>query len=82
MTEPTEVRQSDDERIITLEAQNKALRGLEAMLMEAVERIEAGDLYQRMCCDGHMCGCQGSTNADHFLHFARKALQALGGDHG
>lgn len=55
---------------------------LEALLREAVERIEAGDLDQRMCCGGHMCGCQGSTNADHFLHFAREALQSLGGDHG
>jgi hypothetical protein len=68
--------QSDAEKIATLEAQNKTLRGVEAMLMEAVERIEAGDLDQRTCCDGHMCGCQGSTNADQFLHFARQILAA------
>ena len=47
---------------------------LEAHLTEAIERVEKGDLDDRMCCDGHMCGCQGSTNADQFLHFARAAL--------
>lgn len=43
-------------------------------LAEAVERVEAGDLDQRMCCDGYMCGCMGSTYADQFLHYARAAL--------
>lgn len=55
----------------------QAARGMEAMLMEAIERVEAGDLYRRMCCDGHMCGCQGSTNADQFLHYANEKLTAF-----
>jgi hypothetical protein len=55
----------------------EAARGMEAMLMEAIERVEGRDLDQRMCCDGQMCGCRGSTNADHFLHFANQYLTAF-----
>lgn len=61
--------------IATLEQQAAEIARLRALLTEAVERVEAGDLDQRMCCDGHMCGCQGSTNADQFLHYARQALK-------
>ena len=64
--------------IARLRAEVERLNGralvLEAHLTEAIERVEKGDLDDRMCCDGHMCGCQGSTNADQFLHFARAAL--------
>jgi len=49
---------------------------LEAHLTEAIERVEAGDLDERMCCDGQMCGCYGSIKADHFLHFAKAAIEA------
>ncbi len=58
----------------TIKAQAAEIKELRAMLIEAIERVEAGDLDWLMCCDGRMCGCQGSTNADHFLHFARAAL--------
>ncbi len=62
--------------VITLiEQQAAEIARLRALLTEAVERVAAGDLDQRMCCDGHMCVCQGSTNADQFLHYARQALK-------
>ena len=56
----------------------KRVNLLEALLTEAVERVEKGDLGERMCCDGYMCGCQGSSKADEFLHFARAALNHEG----
>lgn len=58
------------------EAMVGRIRLLEAHLTEAIERIEKGDLDDRMCCDGHMCGCRGSSKADEFLHSARAALAA------
>ena len=48
---------------------------LEGALTEAIERIEKGDLDDQMCCDGHMCGCQGSTVGEQFLYFAKLALE-------
>ena len=48
---------------------------LRAYLEAAIKAIDAGDIYSQMCCDGHMCGCQGSSKADEFLHYARAALE-------
>lgn len=47
---------------------------LRAWLQNTINVIENGDLYRQQCCDGHMCGCQGSTHADEFVHYARAAL--------
>ena len=40
----------------------------------ALDAIDKGNIYDRMCCDGQMCGCRGSSNADEVLHFGRQAL--------
>ncbi|HEX7852095.1 MAG TPA: hypothetical protein VF503_00180 [Sphingobium sp.] len=40
----------------------------------ALGLILGGRLYEQQCCDGHMCGCQGSTYADEAEHFLRAAL--------
>lgn len=48
---------------------------LEGALTEAIELVEKGDLDDQMCCDGHMCGCQGSTVGEQFLYFAKLALE-------
>ena len=61
-------------------AEHRALlarvEALEGALTEAIERVEKGDLDDQMCCDGHMCGCQGSTVGEQFLYFAKLALEA------
>ena len=44
------------------------------LVAAAIERVEANDFDKRMCCDGHMCGCQASSKADEFLHYARAAI--------
>ncbi len=48
---------------------------LERALTKAIERVEKGDLDDQMCCDGHMCGCQGSTVGEQFLYFAKLSLE-------
>ena len=53
------------------------LRVATAHLENAMDAIDKGNIYQQMCCDGHMCGCQGSTHADEILHFGRASLTQI-----
>lgn len=43
-------------------------------IKDAIFAIEKGDLYESMCCDGHMCGCRGSSNAEFLVHCLRETL--------
>jgi hypothetical protein len=45
-----------------------------ASIQDAIAAIEKGDLYERMCCDGRMCGCRGSDNAEFLVHCLREML--------
>ena len=66
------------------EAEARVLKHAEAMaahLEWAHERIESGDAYDRMCCDGHMCGCQGASKGEEVVHFGREALAAYRADY-
>lgn len=60
-----------DRRLEDLEAENARLR---AALRETLATIETKNLGDRMCCDGQMCGCQGSTNGDWLEYIIRAAL--------
>ena len=66
------------DRITQLHAQIAKLQAdgdkLALVLQEAKSVIEHGRLNEQMCCSGHMCGCQGSTNADYLLHCLTQAL--------
>lgn len=56
-----------------------------ALMREAVEEVEAfavalensdfanvaSELNSQMCCDGHMCGCRGSTVGEYLAHELR-----------
>ena len=53
------------------------LRVATAFLDEAIDLIKSGKAYDQMCCSGYECGCMGSTNAEHFLHFAEPALARI-----
>jgi hypothetical protein len=46
-------------------------------LKEAIDALDGKipDLHERMCCNGHECGCQGSTNLCFFIHNLRTALK-------
>lgn len=39
-------------------------------------------LNSRMCCDGHMCGCQGVSVGEYLAYALRAFFRAKGGDHG
>lgn len=71
-------RQALDELLTFAAAALRERDGLRAHLEGALGAIDKGDLYDRMCCDGQMCGCQGSTHADQVLHFARAFLAKQG----
>ena len=59
-----------------IEALCKHAEALAEHLEWAHEGIERGDLDERMCCDGRMCGCMGASKGDEILHFGREALAA------
>lgn len=50
------------------------------VLLSAVEKGELTNvdrhLNARMCCDGHMCGCRGSTVGEYLAYELRTALTA------
>lgn len=58
-----------------IEAQEAEIARLREALGASADAIERGDLYERMCCNGRECGCQGSSNADYVVHCIRQALQ-------
>ena len=60
-----------DRRLEDLEAENARLR---AALRETLATIETKNLGDCMCCDGQMCGCQGSTNGNWLEYIIRAAL--------
>ena len=47
-------------------------------LENALRALDGRDseLDERLCCDGHMCGCQGSTHRALLVHDIRQALAA------
>ena len=45
-----------------------------AAVEEAIASVEAGNLYEAMCCSGHDCGCRGSSNADLLVYDLRAAI--------
>jgi len=61
-------------RVLELEAENKRLR---EGLTQAIDALDGKipDLHERMCCNGHECGCQGSTNLCLLIHDLRTALK-------
>ena len=59
----------------------KHAEAMAAHLDWALERIESGDVYERMCCDGHMCGCMGASKGEEVVHFGREALAAYRTDY-
>lgn len=52
----------------------ETIKGLVGALEEARDQIASGRIYERMCCDGHMCGCQGSPNSDYVVHCINEVL--------
>ena len=68
-----------DERIARLTAE---VEQASLALKDAISGIQGGRLNERMCCDGQMCGCMGSTNADFLLHILGEALAAKDQPHG
>ena len=59
-----------------IEALRKHAEAMAAHLEWAYEGIERGDLDERMCCDGRMCGCMGAGKGEEVLHYGREALAA------
>ena len=59
-----------------IERLRKHAEAMAAHLEWAHEGIERGDLDERMCCDGRMCGCMGASKGDEVMHFGREALAA------
>ena len=59
-----------------IERLRKHADAVAAHLEWAHEGIERGDLDERMCCDGRMCGCMGALKGDEVLHYGREALAA------
>ena len=59
-----------------IERLRKHAEAMAAHLEWAHEGIERGDLGERMCCDGRMCGCMGASKGDEVLHYGREALAA------
>lgn len=59
-----------------IERLRKHAEALAAHLEWTHEGIERGDLDERMCCDGRMCGCMGASKGDEVLHFGREAIAA------
>ncbi len=51
-------------------------------LRSAVDALEGKtpDLDQQICCNGHQCGCRGSTNRCLLVHGARALLAKIDGD--
>ena len=45
-----------------------------AAVEEAIASVEAGNLYEAMCCSGHDCGCRGSSNADLLVYDLRATI--------
>ena len=44
-------------------------RARDDVIDHSIECVNAMDEYdQKLCCDGHECGCQGSTVHDHIRH--------------
>ncbi len=57
-------------------------QGLRDMMEHACSVLDANSEYdQRMCCDGRMCGCQGTSVYQMMQHFIRNDLidQPAGG---
>lgn len=65
-----------DEAANEIERLRKHAEAMAAHLEWAHEGIERGDLGERMCCDGRMCGCMGALKGDEVLHYGREALAA------
>ena len=74
--------ESKDETIARLTAERDTARAETAMAVadayeDAARVLDAYEEYDsQLCCDGHMCGCQGSTVHQMMQHFIRSLTPA------
>lgn len=78
------------EAITALAAQAEEIERLRGEIEQFAREVEAGSIYmtdsvlnQNLCCNGHMCGCRGSSVGQYLAHLLREILTpevaALGG---